>query len=67
MTESDFNEWKAHPITKQIFTTIANRVHDHQVALGLSAGLDPREDAKQVGAIQAYRNLLEMEFDEETR
>lgn len=68
MTDPDeFKDWKASPITKQVFTTIANRIHDLQVDLGSSAGLDAREDAKKVGAIQAYTDLLDIEFEEESQ
>jgi hypothetical protein len=65
VTESEFMDWRANPITKQVFTSIKNRIYDLQVHLGLSAGIDTREDAKNVGAIQAYTDLLSMEFDEE--
>lgn len=66
MTESEFKDWRASPITKQVFTSIAKRIYDLQVDLGTSAALDVREDAKKVGAIQAYTDLLEIEFEEET-
>jgi hypothetical protein len=67
MTESEFKDWKASPITKQVFTSIAKRIYDLQVDLGTSAGIDVREDAKKVGAIQAYTDLLEIEFEEESQ
>lgn len=67
MQESEFKDWRASPITKQVFTTISRRIYDLQVDLGSSAGLDVREDAKKVGAIQAYADLLDIEFDEETQ
>ena len=67
MQESEFKDWKASPITKQVFTTISRRIYDLQVDLGSSAGLDVREDSKKVGAIQAYTDLLDIEFDEETQ
>lgn len=67
MSEEEFKEWRASPVTKQVFTSILNRVYDLQVDLGLSAGIDPREDAKKVGAIQAYTDLLNLDYDEESR
>lgn len=67
MTESEFKDWKANPVTKQVFTSIAKRIYDLQVDLGTSAGVDLREDAKKVGAIQAYTDLLEIEFEEESQ
>lgn len=67
MTETEFKDWKASPITKQVFTSIAKRIYDLQVDLGTSAGIDVREDAKKVGAIQAYTDLLEIEFEEESQ
>lgn len=67
MTETEFKDWKASPVTKQVFTSIAKRIYDLQVDLGTSAGIDIREDAKKVGAIQAYTDLLEIEFEEESQ
>lgn len=67
MTETEFKDWKASPVTKQVFTSIAKRIYDLQVDLGTSAGIDVREDAKKVGAIQAYTDLLEIEFEEESQ
>ena len=66
MTEDEFKDWHANRVTKQVFNTIAKRIYDLQVDLGTSAGLDVREDAKKVGAIQAYTDLLEIEFEEES-
>lgn len=67
MTETEFKDWKASPVTKQVFTSIAKRIYDLQVDLGTSAGIDVRDDAKKVGAIQAYTDLLEIEFEEESQ
>lgn len=67
MTENEFKDWEASPVTKQVFTSIAKRIYDLQVDLGTSAGIDVREDAKKVGAIQAYTDLLEIEFEEESQ
>lgn len=67
MTENEFKDWKASPVTKQVFTSISKRIYDLQVDLGTSAGIDVREDAKKVGAIQAYTDLLEIEFEEESQ
>ena len=64
MTEQDFKEWKSHPITITFFKSLAERIYDLQVDLGASAGLDPREDGRKVGAIQAYVDLLNVEYEE---
>lgn len=64
MTEQEFKDWKASPITKQVFTAIGNRIHDLRVALGETAGLDMRADATKVGGILAFQDILTMEFEE---
>ncbi len=65
MTEQEeFKDWKASPITKQFFTSIANRVYDIQVDLGTKAGFEPIEDARKAGAIQALSDILDTEYED---
>jgi hypothetical protein len=67
MTKADFVDWKSHPVTKQVFTSLQGRIYDLQVELGYSAGSDQANDNRRVGAIQALRDVLTMDFDEETQ
>lgn len=64
MTKEEFIDWKTSPHTKQIFTLIQERIYTFQVELGISAGLDLRTDAMNVGAIRALSDILEIEFEE---
>jgi hypothetical protein len=65
MTElEEFNDWKANPITKQFFTSIANRIYDIQVDLGTKAGLEPIEDARKSGAIIALSDILDTQYED---
>lgn len=63
MDQDEFNDWKASPITKQFFTSIANRIYDLQVDLGTKAGFEPVEDARKAGAIMALTDILNIEFE----
>lgn len=66
MTRKDFIDWKSNPITKAVFVQIRNNIQGLQEELGESAGVDTYLDAKKVGAIRAYNDVLELDFDEET-
>ena len=69
MKRTDFVDWKRHPVTQVVFTQLSQRVLDLQEMLSQSAGENPLQDSKFVGAIQAYRDMLLIDFegDEETR
>ena len=64
MTEQDFKDWRASPATKLVFNTIVNRILEIQDNLGRTAGYNSVDDARQAGAIQAYKDLLEIDFEE---
>lgn len=63
MTKADFSDWKANPITKQVFSQIRKRIVDLQEELGGTAGQSVLEDGKRVGAIQAYLDFLDIEYE----
>ena len=65
ITKQDFIDWKTHPVTKEVFASLIERIHQLQEELGGSAGEDVRQDAIKVGAIQACRDILDMSVDEE--
>lgn len=66
MNRSDFIDWKASPITKALFTALDKNIQGLQVELGYSAGENPRQDAIRVGAIQAFRDVMDTDWFEET-
>jgi len=66
VTKSDFVDWKHHPVTEEVFRKLQTRIKEVQDLLGTSAGLDPLQDRMYVGAINAYRDILEIEYEEES-
>ena len=66
MTKEDFIDWKSNPVTKEIYRTLEQRVHEIQELLGDTAGLNSLQDREYVGAIKAYRDVLDIQYEEET-
>jgi len=66
MNRQDFVDWKNSPITKALFLALTNNVEGLKEELASSAGVDTRADAVKVGAIQAFRDVLDTEWFEET-
>jgi hypothetical protein len=66
MNQNDFKDWKSSPITKALFVALQRNIEGLQIELGYIAGVDQRLDAIKVGAIQAYRDVLEADWFEET-
>ena len=69
MNKADFVDWKRHPVTQVIFSQLNQRINDLQAMLGDSAGVNPVQDSNFVGAIQAYKDIVNIEYegDEETQ
>jgi hypothetical protein len=69
VNKADFIDWKRHPVTQVVFSQLQERVQTLQAMLGDSAGVNPIQDSRYSGAIQAYKDLLLMDFegDEETQ
>lgn len=64
MNTADFQDWKRHPVTQVVFDLLTKRVKDLQEILGDNAGKDIRQDVLYVGAIQAYYDILRMDWEE---
>ena len=65
MNKSDFYDWKRHPVTQVVFSQIKERINTLKDMLGESAGENPIQDSKFVGALQAYKDLLNIEYESE--
>lgn len=65
MNKADFVDWKRHPVTQVVFSQLTQRINDLQGMLGNSAGVNPIQDSQYVGAIQAYKDMLQIEFESE--
>lgn len=64
MNSSDFADWKRHPITQLIFMEIERMIAYGKEELALTAGEDSVVDSKRVGKLIAYRDILDISFDE---
>lgn len=69
MNKADFIDWKRHPVTQVVFSQLNQRIEDLRAMLGDSAGVNPVQDSQFVGAIQAYKDIVNIEYegDEETQ
>lgn len=66
MNQSDFIDWKSHPVTQAFFKSVVINIEGLKDELSFQAGSDPRNDGIKVGAIQALRDVLETDWFEET-
>lgn len=60
---ADFIDWKRHPITQEVFLAIQQRIEGLKEELSYGAGENPQTDLVKRGAIQALRDILEMEME----
>jgi hypothetical protein len=69
VNKADFIDWKRHPVTQVVFSQLNQRIDDLRAMLGDSAGVNPVQDSQFVGAIQAYKDIVNIEYegDEETQ
>jgi len=67
MNRSDFFDWKRHPVTEAVFSQLQDRINFFQAKLLEHAGRDPIEDARASGAAMAIRDVLDIEYEEETQ
>lgn len=65
MNAKDFYDWKRHPVTQVVMSQLAGRVAELKEVLSYNAGNEPRSDREIVGAIKAYTDMLEIQFEGE--
>lgn len=65
MNKNDFSDWKRHPVTQVVFSQLHQRIFDIQEILSEQAGVNPVQDREFVGAIKAYRDMVNIEYDEQ--
>jgi hypothetical protein len=65
VNKADFVDWKRHPVTQVIFSQLNQRINDLQAMLGDSAGVNPVQDSQFVGAIKAYKDMVNIEYEDE--
>lgn len=64
VTKDDFQQWKEHLVTKEVFNIIQNRIEDAKEILSQTAGLEPDQDRLLVGMIKALTEVLEISYEE---
>lgn len=64
-TKAEFSDWKQHPVTITVVNQLKQRVFDLREILGENAGNNPSEDRMNVGAIKAYSDVINIEFEDE--
>lgn len=64
VTKDSFRDWKANPVTKAVMNELYNRILLVREDLGNTAGIEPLEDRRKTGAIAAYGDMINIEFDE---
>lgn len=63
MTKDEFIEWKSLNATKEVFKAIKERQDALKDELAYSAGVDSVSDSRRVGAIQAYQDLFDINYE----
>ena len=64
MNSADFNDWKRHPITIGLFNEVERLLEYGKEELAATAGIDSALDSRKVGKIAAYRDILDITFEE---
>lgn len=65
MNKADLVDWKRHPVTQAVFSQLQERIQSLYEMLGDSAGQNPVQDARFSGAIQAYKDMLNIDIENE--
>lgn len=65
ISKSDYNNWKADPVTKAFFEACQARVEDAKELLSYQAGEDNNRDTFFRGLIFAYREIGDFRIDTE--
>lgn len=63
-SKAEFSDWKQHPVTVVVMDQLKQRVFDVQEILGKSAGANPVQDREYVGAIKAYTDMIDIDFED---
>lgn len=64
ISQTDFENWKADPVTKAFLFAAQERIEDAKNVLSVQAGFDPKEDNYMRGVIQAYREMQDFRIDD---
>lgn len=59
MLKDEFNEWRLHPVTKELIEYISDQISQAKETLAQDAGINPLADRDLVGGVAAFREVLE--------
>ncbi len=65
ISKAEFIDWKNHPVTKDVVKQLQQRVEQLYEMLGSSAGINSIQDSQYVGAIKAYKDVIQLDYEEE--
>jgi len=65
VNKADFIDWKRHPVTQIVFSQLTQRIQDVQEILSEHAGVNPVQDREYVGAIKAYKDMINIEYEDQ--
>lgn len=65
VSKNEFLEWKSNSITQEVFRILESRIQVLQEALGNGVAYGNESAyADHVGRIQAYRDVLEIDYED---
>lgn len=64
ISKSDFDNWKADPVTKAFWEACQYRIEDAKEILATSAGLDGVNDNFTRGFIAAYNEIRQFRYED---
>ena len=64
VSKEEFIDWKKSSITEAVFQGVAERIKEGMIELSHTAGEDSGMDRFKCGMLAAYRNILNIEFED---
>jgi len=64
VSKEEFQQWLESPVTEEVFDMICTRIDDAKEILAATAGTDQLNDRFYVGMIRAFREILEISYEE---
>lgn len=64
ITSEDFNEWRANPVTREVFQILRERME--KIAYGLAEGAceDMAQYSEAVGRFKEISDLIKMDYED---
>jgi len=66
VTKTDFIDWKRHTVTQEVFSQLEGRINQlTEELIAQTAYMSQSEMAEKAGAIKAFRDMIQIEFEGE--